>query len=168
MEDSRFISQLLPVITIFLVAVIFVSVRLIARLKTRTVGKTSDTQFEGLKLKPALNKQTQNDRVAVDCPAFIRKSQGITKVRIKEINPVGGFIACPRPLPIGEIFELQLLLDNHAALIVQAEVLWNNAGVPADKIVSRGMKARFLKLDENIRLDLKQAMTKLRGPNAGA
>ena len=60
----------------------------------------------------------------------------------------------PNPPPIGEMFPVKIIMENQEPLKFEAEVLWNNINVSADKIIHRGMKVRFLQLSNDDRKTL--------------
>ena len=93
------------------------------------------------------------------CPALIERSQGFTKVGIKEISINGAFVTCPRPFPVGETFQIKIIFNKEKSLALQADVLWNNDNVPQDQIVARGMKVRFLQLTGDEQLFLKEVLS---------
>ena len=91
---------------------------------------------------------------------MIERSQGLMKVSLKEITLNGAFLTCPNPLPIGETFPINILLKDQEPLNFNSEVLWNNQNVAADKVVSRGMKVRFLQLSAGDRKVLYELISK--------
>ena len=105
------------------------------------------------------NKKSAVERLTLKCPALIERSQGFTKVGIKEISINGAFVTCPRPFPVGETFQIKIIFDKEKSLAFKADVLWNNNNVPQDQIVARGMKVRFLKLSDDDRQFLKEIIS---------
>jgi hypothetical protein len=89
----------------------------------------------------------------------IERPQGFTKVGIKEISINGAFVTCPRPLPLGETFQIKIIFSKEKSLALKADVLWNNNNVPRDRIVARGMKVGFLQLSEDERQFLKEIVS---------
>jgi len=95
------------------------------------------------------------ERLKIECPAIVERSQGFTRVGIKEISINGAFVTCPKPFPIGETFQIKIIFEKEKSLALNADVLWNNNNVPRDQIVARGMKVRFLQLSKDERQFLK-------------
>jgi hypothetical protein len=64
-------------------------------------------------------------------------------------------VTCPKPLPVGDNFQIKIIFEKEKFLTLKADVLWNNENVPQDKVVARGMKVRFLQLTPDERQILK-------------
>ena len=159
MEGSQLITRVLPLVTIILVIVFVVALKVISRAKNKAFGKQSGDSLAGIDIE-ASNDVQNRDRLKIICPVLIERSQGLMKVSLKEITLNGAFLTCPDPLPIGETFPINILVQDQEPLRFDAEVLWNNQNVAADKIVSRGMKVRFLQLSTGDRKVLYELITK--------
>ena len=159
MEGSQLITKVLPLVTIILVVVFVVALKVISRAKNKAVGNQSENSLAGIDIE-ASNDVQNRDRLKIICPVLIERSQGLMKVSLKEITLNGAFLTCPDPLPIGETFPINILVQDQEPLRFDAEVLWNNQNVAADKIVSRGMKVRFLQLSTGDRKVLYELITK--------
>lgn len=152
MEGPRLITQVLPLVTIILVVVFFIALKLISRAKNKAFGNQSGRSLAGIQIDTP-NDGRNRHRIKLKCPALIERSRGLMKVSLKEITLNGAFLTCPNPLPIGETFPVSILLQDQDPLKFNAEVLWNNQNVATDKIITRGMKVRFLQLsagDRNV------------------
>ncbi len=159
MEGSHLITRVLPLVTIILVIVFVVALKVISRVKNRAFGSQSGHSLSGIDMEPSNDIQNR-DRLKIKCPVMIERSQGLMKVSLKEITLNGAFLTCPNPLPIGETFPINILVKDQEPLKFNAEVLWNNQNVAADKIVSRGMKVRFLQLSTGDRKVLYELISK--------
>ena len=159
MEGSQLITKVLPLVTIILVVVFVVALKVISRAKNKAVGNQSENSLAGIDIE-ASNDVQNRDRLKIICPVLIERSQGLMKVSLKEITLNGAFLTCPDPLPIGEAFPINILVQDQEPLRFDAEVLWNNQNVAADKIVSRGMKVRFLQLSTGDRKVLYELISK--------
>jgi hypothetical protein len=159
MEGSDLITKVLPLVTIILVVVFVIALKVISRAKNKAFGNQSRDSLSGIDMEPSNDVQNR-DRLKIKCPVLIERSQGLMKVSLKEITLNGAFLTCPNPLPIGELFPMSILVQDQEPLKFNAEVLWNNQNVAADKIVSRGMKVRFLRLSTGDRKVLYEIISK--------
>ena len=150
MKNPNFLAQVLPILAIILCAVFFIIYKILSRIKNQAMGQPAGGKLADFKLATA-NKRPAVERLKLECPALIERSQGFTKVGIKEISINGAFVTCPRPLPVGETFQIKILFKKDKSLALKADVLWNNNNVPRDEVVARGMKVRFLQLSDDER-----------------
>jgi hypothetical protein len=150
MKNPNFLFQLLPILAFILCIVFFIIYKILSRIKNQAMGHPDGGKLANFKLATP-NKRPAVERLKLECPALIERSQGFTKVGIKEISINGAFVTCPRPFPVGEAFQIKIFFNKEKSLAFQADVLWNNDNVPQDQIVSRGMKVRFLQLSDNER-----------------
>jgi hypothetical protein len=150
MKNPNFLFQLLPILTIFLCIVFFIIYKILSRIKNQAMGNPDGGKLADFKLATP-NKIPAVERLKLECPALIERSQGFTKVGIKEITINGAFVTCPKPLPVGEAFQIKIMFEKEKSLALKADVLWNNNNVPQDQIVARGMKVRFLQLSKDER-----------------
>ncbi|MBE9544118.1 MAG: PilZ domain-containing protein [Proteobacteria bacterium] len=158
MQDANFLTQILPVLTIFLCVFIFVTYKILSRIKHQAQGNPDGRRLSEFKLAP-LEPMPAIERLKIECPAIVERPQGFTKVGIKEISINGAFATCPKPLPIGETFPIKIIFEKEKSIVLQAEVTWNNMNVAADKIVARGMKISFLQLSDHARRTLEKLIT---------
>jgi hypothetical protein len=145
MEGSHLFSRILPIVTLILVGVFAIALRLISRFKSKAIDSKSAQSLAGFKID-AKNDTQDGERIKIKCPVLIEKSRGIMKTSLKELTLNGAFLTCPNPLPIGDTFHAKIFMQERPPLKFNAEVMWNNKNVSADKIISRGMKVRFLQL----------------------
>ena len=145
MEASQLFARILPFVTLILVVVLALALKLISRFKSKTIDSKSGHSLSGFAIDA--KKDTQDDeRIKIKCPVLVEKSHGIMKTSLKELTQNGAFLTCPDPLPIGDTFQAKIFMQERPPLKFNAEVMWNNKNVSADKIISRGMKVRFLQL----------------------
>ena len=145
MQNPTFLIQILPILTISLCVVFFIIYKILSRIKSHAKvhvegGKSADFKQTTQAKMPTI------ERLNLACPALIERTQGFTKVGIKEITITGAFVTCPKPLPVGDNFQIKIFFEKEKSLTLKADVLWNNENVPQDKVVARGMKVRFLQL----------------------
>ena len=158
MKNPDSLVQVLSILTLSLGTVFFIAYKILSRYKNQAkgypdVGKS--TEF-----RPAApDKMPAVERLKIGCPAVIERPHGFTKVGIKEISINGAFVTCPRPLPLGETFQIKIIFTKEKSLALKADVLWNNNNVPRDRIVARGMKVGFLRLSEDERQFLKEIIS---------
>ena len=150
MDGKNLIIQGLPLISIILVLLFFIFLRVISRYKKQALGEADIKGVQNIQFE-VKDYASAAERVQLQCPALIETAGGIMKVGIKELTTSGAFITCPRPFPVGKSFPIQIKLSRRTAHRFQAEVIWNNQNVIEEEIVVRGMKVRFLKLNENER-----------------
>ena len=161
MEGSRLITQVLPVVTIILAVVFFLALKLIGRAKSRALGEQTSLSLIGFQIEPETESQDSERRKLI-CPALVEESRGVLKTSLQELTLTGAFLTCPNPRPIGQAFQLRILIDHEESLKFEADVLWNNKNVAADKIIHRGMRVRFLQLSPDDRKTLSEIVNKPR------
>ncbi|UCE53456.1 MAG: PilZ domain-containing protein [Desulfobacterales bacterium] len=150
MEGSQLFTRILPIVTLILVVVFSLALKLISRFKSRALGSLSGQSLAGFQID-AKNETQDRNRIKIKCPVLIEKSQGIMKTSLRELALSGAFLTCPNPLPIGDTFRVKIFMEERPPLKFDAEVMWNNKNVSEDKIISRGMKVRFLQLSDEDR-----------------
>jgi hypothetical protein len=129
------------------------------RSKGKALGDQANTSLAGFQIGPP-NETRNRERLKLICPVLIEKSQGVMKTSLKELTLNGAFLTCPTPLPVAETFPVKIILEDREPLIFDAEVLWNNNNVSADKIIHRGMKVRFLQLSNDDQKLLNEIVSK--------
>jgi hypothetical protein len=114
----------------------------------------------GLALEPSVSweEKRRTPRLAVSWRGTIHLPQSSIPVQLRDVSTGGAFAASANPLPLNERFVLSLELPEIGLLRLNAVVVWSNAGVPADKVVNRGMGIRFVDNDEASRRQLKRAV----------
>jgi Tfp pilus assembly protein PilZ len=103
-------------------------------------------------------EKRQTPRLAVSWHATLTTPQATVSAQLKDVSHGGAFAACNTPLPLNQRFGLAIDLPDGQALGLNAVVVWSNSGVPADKVVNRGMGIRFIDNDEVARQRLRQAL----------
>ena len=98
-------------------------------------------------------------RLAVLWHASVTSPSGEQQAQVKDISLGGAFVACAAPLPNSEEFEISIHPPVGAPLQLRAAVVWSNAGVPADKVVNRGMGVRFTGNDPGKRKQLADTLS---------
>lgn len=158
MKNPNFLVQVLPILTIIICIVFFIIYKILSRIKHQAQGHPDGGKLTDFK-QATRTTIPPVERLKIACPAVIERSQGFTKVGIKEISLNGAFVTCPRPLPVGEAFQIKIIFEKEKSLALRADVLWNNDNVPQNQILARGMKIRFLQLSGEERLFLKEILT---------
>ena len=153
MKNPNFLVQVLPFLTITLCIVFFIIFKILSRIKNQAMGNPDGGKLAEFKLAPPETMPVV-ERLKLECPAIIERPQGFTKVGVKEITLIGAFVTCPRPFPVGDKFQIKIIIENIKSLSLEADVLWNNLNVPQDQVVRRGMKIRFLQVSNDDRLML--------------
>ena len=158
MEGSGLDIRVILIVSILLAGVLFMAVKLIARAKNKAGGRKNDTSLAGFQFEATTERQNY-ERKKLICPVLLKKPHGIMKTSLKELTPNGAFLTCPNPPSIGEMFRVKIIMENQEPLKFDAEVLWNNNNVSADKIIHRGMKIRFLQLSNDDRKALNEIIS---------
>jgi len=166
MKNPNFLILVLSILTITLCVVFIVIYKILSRFKSQTKGNPDGGKSSDFKLS-APKKMPVVERLKLECPALIERPRGFTKVGIKEISINGAFVTCPRPLPLGETFQIKIFFKEETSLALKADVLWNNNNVPKDQIVARGMKVRFLQPSDDERHILKNIVSDRLKQNRG-
>lgn len=114
----------------------------------------------GFSLEPSVawEEKRQTPRLAVSWRAVVHLPNATSAVQLRDVSYGGAFAATANPLPLNQRFVLGVELPEVGPLRLNAVVVWSNAGVPADKVVNRGMGIRFVDNDEETRRKLKRAV----------
>lgn len=107
------------------------------------------------------NEKRTAPRLAVSWQASIPPPHGPLTVQLRDISQGGAFVACQAPLGLSERFHITIALPERPALTLQAEVVWSNANVSTETIVTRGMGIRFVENDAAGRQALAEAISSL-------
>jgi len=100
-------------------------------------------------------------RLSVSWNASFAAPHGPGRAQLKNISLGGAFVVCPAPLPLSDRFQIVIELPDRTSLALNAEVVWTNANVPSDMIVTRGMGVRFIDNDASKRRLLSDAISAL-------
>jgi len=95
-------------------------------------------------------------RLAVSWKASVDDGQGAMNVMVKDVSQGGAFVVSKNPLPLKTRLAITLQPAAREPLALNAEVIWSNINVPADKVINRGMGIRFIDNDESDRNRLNQ------------
>ena len=106
--------------------------------------------------KVSWEEKRQQPRVAVSWKASIETAGEATKVQVKDVSHGGAFVVCKNPLELKTRLSITLEPVEHEPLTLNAEVVWSNINVPADKIINRGMGIRFIDNNKPTRSRLNQ------------
>ncbi len=101
-----------------------------------TIIKTPACQPEDIRTDQKIN---------IAWPVLLETTGGIVKAETRDLNQSGAFIKCNSPLGLKERFRLRIITPEQDPIILNAEVVWSNGNIPEEKVVTRGMKIRFLK-----------------------
>ncbi|MBN1906744.1 MAG: PilZ domain-containing protein [Deltaproteobacteria bacterium] len=99
-----------------------------------------------------------DQRAEVAWPVFIKTRGGIIKAVIRDINRSGAFIKCDSPCKPKERFRILIKSTEKRSILLNAEVVWSNVGIPEERVINRGMGIRFIKNPDKNLTALKLAL----------
>lgn len=99
-----------------------------------------------------------DQKVDVKWPVFIETDSGIIKAITSDINRSGAFIKCSRPFKPGKKFRILIKSAEKRRILLNAEVVWSNTGIPEERVITRGMGIRFLRNPDRNLTALKLAL----------
>ena len=108
--------------------------------------------------KLSWEEKRRHPRLAVSWPASIETADRTEGVQLNDISLGGAFVVCPEPLALNDKFKISIRIPNREPLDLNAEVVWSNRNVSADKVVNRGMGIRFIENTEKDRQRLNEAL----------
>jgi hypothetical protein len=108
-------------------------------------------------------KRKKIERAEVAWPVFIKTGSGIIKAVIRDINRSGAFIKCDSPCKPGERFRILIKSTEKRRILLNAEVVWSNTGIPEERVINRGMGIRFIKNPDKNLTALKLALDEYPG-----
>ena len=108
--------------------------------------------------KTSWEEKRRNPRVAVSWQALIEMTGQTDNVQLKDISLGGAFVVCAEPLALNDKFKISIRIPNRELLLLNAEVVWSNSNVPANRVVNRGMGIRFIENTEEDRQRLNEAL----------
>ncbi|NLD36605.1 MAG: PilZ domain-containing protein [Desulfatiglans sp.] len=128
-------------------------------------GKNTDQmEFYGYQACGNRDEQRKNVyRAEVAWPVFIKTGNGIVRAVIRDINRSGAFIKCDSPCKPRERFRILIKSTEKRRILLNAEVVWSNTGIPEEKVVTRGMGIRFIKNPDKNLTALKLALDEYAG-----
>jgi len=77
---------------------------------------------------------------------------------LKDISLGGAFVVCTEPLALNDKLKISIRIPNQEPLSLNAEVVWSNRNMPAERVVNRGMGIRFIENTEKDRQRLNEAL----------
>ncbi len=104
-------------------------------------------------------EKRHHPRLAISWQAFIEMSGQTDNVQLKDISLGGAFVVCAQPLALNDKFKISIRIPNRELLLLNAEVVWSNRNMPADRVVNRGMGIRFIENTEKDRQRLNEALS---------
>lgn len=121
--------------------------------------RSEQGKVEPIKLQETrLEEKRQYPRAELKWPVTMEIPLGSVKAETKNISVGGAFLCCENPLVTRQVFALSIEIPDHEPLDVTGEVVWNNANVPDDKVVTRGMGIRFIQISAEGRHLIKSAV----------
>jgi Tfp pilus assembly protein PilZ len=108
--------------------------------------------------KIAWEEKRRHPRIAISWQASMETSDQTDNVQIKDISLGGAFVVCSEPLALNAKFKIRIRIPNQEPLRLNAEVVWSNKNMSADRVVNRGMGIRFIENTEKDRHRLKDAL----------
>jgi hypothetical protein len=103
-------------------------------------------------------ERRQDTRTSIVWPIKMKTSQGVISAGIKDISIESAFIVCQNPLPLKKQFRIAIGIPNQKPIALTVEVVWSNSNVSEDKVLSRGMRIKFLQSTEKVRESLNNAI----------
>ena len=116
-----------------------------------TKGLTPSSQI-------AWEEKRRHPRIAVSWQVSIETSERTDNVQLKDISLGGAFVVCPEPLGLSDKFEITIQIPNREPLRLNAEVVWSNKNMPAERVVNRGMGIKFINNSQKDRQHLFDAL----------
>lgn len=77
---------------------------------------------------------------------------------MRDISLGGAFVVCSEPLALNAKFKISIRIPNQEPLRLNAEVVWSNRNMSADRVVNRGMGIRFIENTEKDRQRLNEIL----------
>ena len=123
--------------------------KLLPQNKSIDVIETDDLQPE---------EKRNEKRIDILWPVTIEIKNEIIKAETKELSRIGAFVKCSKPLLPGERFLIAIETPANGSISLNAEVVWSNANIPEEKVVTRGMGIRFIQNPDKDLALLKMAL----------
>ena len=121
---------------------------------------TSDQSTQGHtpSTKISWEEKRRHPRIATSWQASIEASDRTDIVQIKDISLGGAFVVCSEPLALNDKFKISISIPSQEPLRLNAEVVWSNRNMSADRVVNRGMGIRFIENTEKDRKRLNETL----------
>ena len=145
-------------IVIIILVGLFLFYFIFDHLKKRVISDQSSSGF----ISPAnisWEEKREHPRVEISWKARLEKAEEHEEVLLKNISLGGAFVVCENPLALQDKLTISIDLPGEGFVQLNAEVVWSNAQMPRDKVVNRGMGIKFINNEENIRQQLRNAIT---------
>jgi len=143
---------------VVLFGLLLAGILLIVRNLKRRMLPGQDKQAPVFLAESYWDEKRQQVRLGIVWPVSFETSNGPIQGKTKDISLSGAFIVCHKPLPLKEVFSLSLNIPGQEPLSLNSEVVWSNANVPEERIITRGMGVRFLGITEQDRKVLNEAI----------
>jgi len=113
-------------------------------------GKSPDFDSPTSVVLPQTSKESQrkHPRTNVHWPVSMETSDGIVEAEVNNISLGGAFICCERPLPVGEVFHLTMMVPDNEPIEATGKAVWSNVHIPKEKVIYRGMGVQFIKMSD--------------------
>ncbi len=121
---------------------------------------SSDQSAQGYtaSTKISWEEKRRHPRIAVSWQASLETCGQTDNVQLKDISLGGAFVVCPEPLGLNDKLKIRIHIPHREPLCLNAEVVWSNRNMPADRVVNRGMGIRFIENTEKDRQGLNEAL----------
>jgi Tfp pilus assembly protein PilZ len=121
---------------------------------------TSDHSVHGYtpSTKTSWEEKRAHPRIAISWQATIESTDQTDDVQLKDISLGGAFVVCKAPLALAEKFKINIRIPGQGQLHLNAEVVWSNKNMAADRVVNRGMGIRFIENTVEDRQRLEKAL----------
>jgi len=103
-------------------------------------------------------EKRRHPRIAVSWQAFIEIPGQTDTVQLKDISLGGAFVVCTDPLALNDKLKISIRIPNQEPLRLNAEVVWSNRNMSAERVVNRGMGVRFIENTDKDRQRLNEAL----------
>ncbi len=114
-------------------------------------GYTPSTKF-------SWEEKRAHPRIAISWQASLEAADQTDDVQLKDISLGGAFVVCTDPLALNDRFKISIRIPDQEPLGLNAEVVWSNKNMPADRVVNRGMGIKFIENTDKDRQRLERAL----------
>jgi hypothetical protein len=145
--DSYY-STMSVILGIILVAILLESIRVVMRGVRRKLFLGQASIKVDVLPMTVEKERRRHQKVNIKWPVSVDFNGNSIKATARDISLGGAFVACDCPLPLQEHFSLSINVPGEKPVALNAEVVWSNSNVPADKVVNRGMGVKFVQNSE--------------------
>ena len=124
----------------------------------KRLGSDQSAQGYTPSTKISWEEKRRHPRIAVSWQASIETSDQTADVQLKDISAGGAFVVCSEPLGLNDKFKISISISNREPVRLNAEVVWSNSNMSADRVINRGMGIRFIENTEKDRQRLNEAL----------